>query len=325
MHLNLLHNSKLKGMSLLLAVLSWGIVKQITNNEKPIENVPVRITLPEGWAIREKDLTEVTITFQGTREALLLLDERTVQVQVDLRDSPFEKEKVIPLDSSFVTYTGSSAQIIDIQPDTLVVNLGKEGRKQLPVVVNRFGDPPEGLKVEAIETTPQIVTLYGAEELLEQVGSLQTAPLSLSDKIQTFEQRLDVLPPSEEWVGRIDPPRVRVKVTLAGLTLRREFQNIPLLLYHPATEASPGPRVAEPDTVDVFLKGSPQLLDTLDTSRIKAFVSASETPEAPVDKAVNVLVPAGLEVLAVSPPTVRLRPLRPTPTPTPSPEPAESE
>lgn len=322
MHLNLIHNYKLKGMALLLAVLSWGIVKQITNNDKAIENVPVQISLPEGWAIRNKSTTEVQVTFRGTREDLLLLDERTVQVLVDLRESEFEQEKTIRILPRQVAYTGSSARIIDIQPDTLVVRLGKEGQKQLPVVVNRFGEPPEGLKVEAIETSPKIVTLYGAQDLLEQITSLQTAPLPLSDKIQTFEQRLEVIPPNEEWVGRIDPHRIRVKVTLAGLTEERRFEDVPLLLYHPATSASLGTRLAEPKTVDVFLKGSPQLLDTLDISSIKAFVSASEAPDAPVDKSVNVLVPPGLEVLGVQPPTVQLR--RPRPTATPPPEPAES-
>lgn len=319
MHLNLLHNPKLKAMALLLAVLSWGVVKQITNNDKTIDNIPVQIRLPEGWAIREIEQNEVRITFRGTREALLLLDERTVQVTLDLRESDFTSRKTIEIEPRQVTYTGSSARIVEIEPPTLEIQLGMEGRKQLPVVVNRSGEPPEGLQVESITATPQLVTLYGAQELLENITSLQTAPLTLSDKVQSFEQRLDVLPPSEEWVGLIDPPRVRVRVGLAGLVEERTFEDIPILLYHPAGEPPPGRRNVEPDTVDVFLQGSPQLLDNLDIAKIRAFVSAEEAAADSGEHAVRVLAPPGVAVLGVRPPTVRLR--RPPPTPTPSPTP----
>jgi YbbR domain-containing protein len=309
MHLNLLHNPKLKGMALLLAVLSWSIVKQITNNDKTIQNVPVQINLPEGWAIRDKDLAEVEVTFRGTREALLLLDERTVQVLVDLRESEFEPVKTVQIEPRQVAYTGSSARIIDIRPAKLELQLGKEGHKSLPVIVNRIGDPPKPLRLESIESTPSLVTLYGAEDLLQGINSLQTAPLSLTDKSQSFEQRLEIIPPNPEWVGRIDPPRIRVKVTLTGLTVERKFEDIPLLLYHAASEATTGGRIAEPAQVDVFLKGSPEMLDELDTRRIKAFVSV----DAPKEPLVDVLVPPGIEVLGIDPPRVKIRPLAPPP------------
>ena len=321
MHLNLLHNSKLKAMSLLLAVLSWGVVKQITNNDKTIDNVPVQIRLPEGWAIRGVDPNEVQVTFRGTREALLLLDERTVQVMADLRESEFEAEKNVEIQPRQVTYTGSSARIIDITPDTLNIRLDMEGRKQLPVVVNRSGEPPEGLKIESIEADPKLATLYGSQDLLENITSLQTAPLTLSDKVQSFEQRLDILPPTEEWVGRIDPPRVRVRVGLAGLVEDRTFTDIPILLYHPAGETVSGAFRSVPETVDVFLQGSPQLLDKVDVSQINAFVSAREANATEEKQSVRVLAPPGVAVLGVRPPSVRLRQIRPTPTPAPAPTP----
>jgi len=314
-------NYKLKAMALLFAVLTWGVVKQITNNDKVINNVPVEINLPEGWAIRDKDSNHVQVTFRGTREDLLLLDERTVQVQLDLREAEFEPEKNISILPRQVAYTGSNARITDIQPSTLTIRLGKEGRKQLPIIINHTGEPPRGIKIEALEAEPKVVTLYGAEDLLETVNALQTAPLNLSDKIQSFEQRVDVLPPNPEWVGRVEPPRVRAKVTLAGLTVERKFSGVPLLLYHHAGTPTGGRVVAEPETVEVFLKGSPQLLDTLSTDRIKAFVDASsESGNGRRD--VNVLVPPGVEVLGVQPATVRIRPL---PAATPSPvTPSES-
>lgn len=322
----LLHNYKLKAMALVLAVITWGIVKQITNNDKVINNVPVNLTLPEGWAVREMDDSNVKVTFRGTRDDLLRLDERTVQIQVNLRETEFEPEKTLRILPRQVAYTGSSARIMDIQPATLTVRLGKEGRKKLPVIINRTGEPPQGLKVEAIEVDPRVVSLYGAEDLLEGVNALRTAPLNLSDKLRSFEQRLDVLLPSREWVGRVEPPRVRVKVTLAGETEERKFTGVPLMLYHLAGHTVSGRQVADPETVDVFIKGSPQLLDELAVDRIRAFVHAGPTRENDAPREVNVLLPPGLDVIGIQPATVNVRTLSPpTPTPAPTPVPGEGE
>jgi YbbR domain-containing protein len=318
MKINLVHNYKLKAMALLLAVLSWGIVKQITNYDKDIDGVPISIILPEGWAIREQSDTEVRIAFQGTQEDVLFLNNGNVQVLLDLRETEFESEKELMIRPRQVAYTGKGTRITNIYPESIRVRLGKEGHKQVPVLINRVGEPPEGVKAEAIEATPKIVTLYGEQDLLESVNSLQSSPLVLSDRIQSFDQRLDVLPPTEGWVGRIDPPRIQVRVTLAGLTEERLFEKIPLLFYHAATGMPAQDLVATPSTVDVFLKGSPQLLDKLNLGEIKAFVAANPKRNGLQD--VLVMTRPGIEVLGVQPTAVRISPA-PTPTPTPTPVP----
>ncbi|MGA0369099.1 MAG: YbbR-like domain-containing protein, partial [Kiritimatiellia bacterium] len=254
------------------------------------------------------------------------LSAESLQVNVDLRNEAFSPEKTISLRPRQVTHAGSNSRITSIQPDTIRLQLGKEGKKQIPVIVSQTGQPPEGFKVEAVVIEPQLATLVGAEDLLQGVNALQTAPLNLSDKIQSFEQRLEVLPPNPEWVGEVDPPRVLVRVTLAGLTVERKFSDIPLLLTHPADQPASPPQTVEPRTVDVFLKGSPQTLDTLEIRKIQAFVSSENLEDRKSDlRKVNVLVPAGLEVLGIQPDQVKLRLLpapTPVPTPTPSPVPA---
>jgi len=322
----LLHNYKLKGISLLLAILSWGIVNQITNNDKTFPEVPVRVIFPEGWAIRDKDVNTVRVTFRGTRDDLADLNAESIQVVVDLRNEEYEPEKVIVLRPRQVTHGGNNSRITSIQPDILTLKLGREGEKQLPILVNQIGNPPAGFKVDAIVVEPPLVTLVGAEDLLETINALQTTPLLLSEKIQSFDQRLDVLPPSPDWVGEVEPSRVLVRVTVAGLTVERKLSGIPLMLTHPADQQIPLRQKVEPPVVDVFLKGSPQLLDELDLRKVQAFVSAENLENQDSDfRKVNVLVPAGLEVLGVQPDQVRIRtvppatPVSPTPTPVPAP------
>jgi len=307
-----LHNFQLKGVALLLAVVSWVIVTQITNNETNISDVPVVITIPEGWAIRNQDVRSVDLTFRGTREDLLRLDERSIQVEVDLRDEEFTSTRSIPLTARMVTYTASNARVTQIEPNVVNLSFGREGSKDLPVLVTQSGQPPQGLTVESIQVEPSVVTLFGEQEVLETVSSLQTNPLNLTDRIRSFEQRVEVKVPTESWVGRVTPSRVLVKVTLAGVTEERRFEDIPLLTVHPVNQPV-GLRSVSPDKVDVFLEASPQLLDALELSDIRAFVSTDGN--ARERKPVQVLVPPGIDVLGVRPDTVTLLP-PPAPEPT---------
>lgn len=306
---------RLKATALLLAVLSWGIVTRITNNETRISNVPVLITNPEGWAIRDQDVQSVDLTFRGTREDLLRLDERTIQIEVDLRDEEFTSSRSIPLSARMVTHAGSNARVTSIEPKEVNLSFGREGSKDLPVVVSQSGQPPQGLTVESIQVEPSVVTLFGEEEVLETVNSLQTASLNLSDRIRSFEQRVDVKLPTESWVGRVNPSRVLVKVTLAGVTEERRFSAIPLLLVH-STQEQAGALIPSPSEVDVFLKASPQLLNALTPSQIRAFVFTDGPPGT--ERMVQVLAPPGVDVLGVRPDTVSLQ----SPPP---PEPPEAE
>jgi len=304
--INFMHNLHLKAAALFLAIISWGIVTRITNNETRISDVPVVITNPEGWAIRDQDIRTVDLTFRGTREDLLRLDERTIQLEVDLRDEEFVPNRSIPLTPRMVTYTASNARVTKIEPSVVNLSFGQEGSKELPVLVTQSGEPPQGLTVESIQVEPSVVTLYGEKKVLETVSSLQTAPLSVSDRIRSFEQRVEINLPTESWVGRVTPSRVLVKVTLAGVTEERRFSNIPLLTVHSVNQPLTR-RSVSPETVDVFLKASKQVLDELTPSEIRAFVSTDG--EGNEQKVVQVLVPPGIDVLGVRPDTVSLLPI----------------
>lgn len=314
-------NLKLKGMALALALLSWYIVNKITNYDKTISNLSLEVNLPDGWAVLGKSTDDFQVIFRGTKEDLLLLDDRTVELSVDLSDEsldPNQYETFLPvrLTPRNVNHN-SKARVAEINPPDLEVRVVLEGQKQLPLRVNLTGEAVLGLQVETIATEPQRVTLFGARERLEPITALQTSPLNLSDRVGSFEQRVDVLPPTPDWVGRVEPARVTVRVTLVGLTEDRRFSNIPIRLYRdPAS--GPGPDLLpNPALVEVLLQGSPELLDSISTSDIRAFAEATN---ANGRSPVVVNVPPGLDVLDISPSEVRMR-LRPEPAPTPPPEP----
>lgn len=308
-------NLKLKLMALGLAVLSWYIVSTITNFDKVITNVNMVLLLPEGWAVLEKSTDDFQVTFRGTKEDLLMLDERSVQLFLDLRNEEFTPTKRIRLTNRMVTHN-SKARIYDLHPANLDLRLGREGQRRLPIRPATTGEPADGMRLETISFEPTHVTLYGAEDRLDTVTSLQSAPLLLTDRSRSFEQRVDVQLPSPDWIGRVEPARVLVRVNLSGLTEDRIFENIPVRLSFLSDQQQGRNRIPEPENVRVTLKGRPELLAELDASVIQAFAPYIE---GQTEAQVIVHVPAGLDVLDISPSEVRLR-TPPEPPPEPPPE-----
>jgi len=297
-------NLKLKAMALGLAVLSWYIVSSITNFDKVITNVNLVLLLPDGWAVQEKNTDDFQVTFRGTKEDLLLLDERSVQLFVDLRGEEFAPNKQIRLGNRNVTHN-SKARVYDLYPEQLNLRLGREGQRRLPVRPATTGEPAAGIRLETITYEPTHVTLYGAEDRLDSVSSLQAAPVVLTDRVRSFEQRVDVQLPSLDWIGRVDPSRVMVRVNLAGLTEDRIFENIPVRLSFQTSQQQGRDLIPIPEFAQVTLKGRQELLADLDPGRIQVFVPVMPGEE---EAELIVHVPAGLDLLDVSPLRVRLVP-----------------
>lgn len=300
-------NLKLKAIALLLALLSWTIVDVLTNYPKTLIAQEVRVQLPEGWAVVGRDPSEFQLLFQGTREDLGFLNENNLEIVVDLRAEEFdpslmENVRTVTLTPRNVIHN-SRARVAAIEPETVQIRVGLEGQKSLPLRVNQTGELLGGLQVETITVEPQRVTLYGARDRLEAVTALQTSPLTLTEKVSSFEQRVDVLLPSPDWVGRVEPARVLVRVNLVGLTQDRLFENIPVRVsYDPGAEVT-GHLIPEPRTVSVSLKGGEELLNRLDPASLRAFVAAGTAGE---EAQVFLHHPPGLELLDVQPPSVRL-------------------
>ncbi len=318
-------NVKLKGVALVLALLSWTIVDLLTNYPKTLIAQDLRVQLPEGWAVIGRDPSEFQVFFQGTREDLNFINENTLELMVDLSAENFDPSMVdnvrtVNLTSRNVIHN-SRARVASIQPSSVRVRVGLEGQKQLPLRVNQTGELLEGLHVETITVEPPRVTLYGARDRLESVTALQTSPLNLTEKVGDFEQRVDVLLPSPDWVGRVEPARVLVRVTLVGLTEDRVFSEIPVrVTFDPAQ----GPRetlVPDPPVVTASLKGGAELLDRLEPDALRAFVAAGAAGQ---EARVYLHHPPGLELLDVQPPFVILRPYVEPPLPEPA-EPPQDE
>lgn len=291
----LMHNWQMKLGAFGLALLSWFVIHETTSHERVVGGVPLELDLPDGWAVKDQSFTEFEITFQGTQDDLLRLDARAIRLSADLQEAEYSSAKTLTLSEKNVSHT-SNARIWGIEPNVVEVTFDQETQKIVPVNVNLQGDLQLGTRVESAVAEPTLVTITGPRESLDSVKALQTTAVDLTGRIQSFGQRVEVLPPAENWSGKVTPPSVVVNVTLVGMKEQRTFTKLPVRVMGDADEGRAWKRT--PVEVDVILQGRSGKLDELKPSEIRAYVlpdgGSGTLP-------VLVHVPAGIDVIAVIP------------------------
>jgi hypothetical protein len=146
-----------------------------------------------------------------------------------------------------------------------------------------------------------MVKLVGSRRRLEEIDSVQTAPIPLEGRIKSFTQRVALLPPSEEWIVHMDPNRVDVSVVLAGQDAVREFTNLTVnVMSLPGIDA-PMPTL-DPAAVSIRVEGRDTLVQSLKLEQFQAFVQVGERAVPSTNKVpIRVNIPAGLKLLEVIP------------------------
>ncbi|MFT5125654.1 MAG: YbbR domain-containing protein [Kiritimatiellia bacterium] len=301
-----LDNIWMKINALLLAILTWHVVNQFTSNEKNFRDVPLEILSQEGWSIKDLSIDTFEVAFRGSREDILALKPSQIKVQVDLREKEPGEVQVVNITPKDILYPGA-ARPYRIVPSVVTVRLDQIGSKLVPIKPNVMtGSLQEGYRLESVICKPAMVKIFGSQKRLEEVTSIQTAPIDLSSWINSFSQKISLLSPNEEYVDRIEPNRVEAEVIIFSQNLERDFSAIPISLLH-----SPGaePLQLVPNPLEVTLKaeGREGLVASLTEAQFKAFVGPILPDDGPGGSyPVQVYAPPGVTIIEITPARISL-------------------
>ena len=307
--------------ALVLAVLTWVGVNFVTSFERALEDVQLDLRLPEGWAVEDASVDRFTVWFRGSREDVGRLVPETVKVEVDLRNRTVQESVVETLSPRNVRVSGA-ARVFRIQPEFVKIRLDPAVKKTVPVKPLITGAPPDGYKVDSAVCVPESITLFGSRRRLEEIRFVQTAPLDLNGRIQSFESNLDVAAPAPGLVERVDPRRVKVQVSISSRYLRQELDRVPVRLLLPPG-LPPSSLRADPEFVRVRIEGGDEVFRDFTADKVLAFVAPTGAVTGPIRVPVQVRLPTGLSVLDFEPKAVTLKPVGngsptvPAPEPTP--------
>ena len=298
------HNGGLKVAAAIGAVALWYAITEATSFEAKVQGVKLEVLLDPGWAVLDRSVDEVEVSFRGSPSDIRYLARDQVRVEVDLRGRSKTGSSDVPLGPRRVRAPGG-VRAISVDPSEITLSLDREGVREVGVKADIMGSLPEGYEVESVVCTPAQVRLQGPEGRLVGIQELKTGSIELEGRLKSFTLTRTVQMPSETWTARVEPDRVRVDVTLVERSTRREVEGVPVqLLVRPE---APAVRLAAESRVKCILKGRSELLGALSGSNITAYVDcASLQPGEVRDLPVAVPLPPGVEMVAVEPAVVRV-------------------
>jgi YbbR domain-containing protein len=290
----------------------------------PVVEREVQVTVrfpppPAGLTTGEVTISPDTVTVSGPKSKV----DTVVAVQADVVIQPSGIS--VDQDVTPIAIDAADAQVSPVSLDPPAVHVQipvfqDVRNKTLPVTPVVTGQPAPGFEVASVEVTPSVVTVAGDAEELGGLTSIETSPVSVNGASEDVTAQPALTMP--DGVVPVDGTTVTVTVTLRPVTVTRTFE-AGLDLVGEVAGTDYGLSV---DRVILTLGGSAADLDRLSGATIVGLLDVSGLDPGTTDVPVTVDLPAGVTLVAASPPTVAVTvTAAPSPTPaaiaTPSPSP----
>ncbi len=179
--MNPLHNLGMKLLAFLIALVAlYFVAGQLLVEE--IE-VPLYITIPDEFASIEPVLETATVRVLSSGTILGSLDSK--QIYFDFSGLDFEKgEMFINLDEYLKSPPG--VEIAIINPARIRLTIDDKITREVPVEASYSGKPPVNYEYLKHEIMPGAVKIEGAKRIVEAIAQLQTTPISLTNRTDSF-------------------------------------------------------------------------------------------------------------------------------------------
>jgi YbbR domain-containing protein len=221
------------------------------------------------------------------------MDHKQIKAVIDLRNNAVAGALDVAIAPQAIRGV-RGVRAVQVYPDRVQISLDHESEKAVPVKGRMIGKPFSG-EVEEIVCDPAVVRLRGPAQQLQQTEWVYTEPVDVDGRIEGFTKRCRVLPPSDTWLPKIDPPDVQVSVVIEEKAGSLEWKDMPV-----AAVGNPGAPLRAgilPARVNIIVTGTSEVLESLKTIVPKAFVDCIDLdPSLTYDLPVHVYLPSGYNV-----------------------------
>lgn len=215
----------LRLLALLIAMSIWyrvSLEDRETLTERTVE-AGITYDRPVGYIILDQ-VNSVYVRVRGTSRRIRELTPYQVNVQVNL-DQTQQGTMDINLEPRNVQLP-QGFEVVSIEPNKIRVELDKEISRSLPVEASLVGRVPTGYRSQEPEVFPNAVLVTGPESLIGRLRALNTRPVSLTGRTETFEDSVTVLSP-EPLVQVAQPSKVAVRVPIQRIDSDNDQQEVP--------------------------------------------------------------------------------------------------
>lgn len=237
--------------------------------------------LSNEFVLSEPEFNEDRVVVQASQETINQISHVKALIDVSNQTEDFE------VDARLVAYNQAGQQMdIDIIPETVTAKVGVSSpNKQVPLVLNVAGEIPNNMAISSVDMDNDRITIYGPEEVLANVQMIEIPVngTSLTNNENQIVHSISL--PSGIQVADLE--RVTISLKLEEKVEQR-VENARVFFENNIHNYTINMVNEEDEFMDVILKGSQTMIDSLDLSQVRVFIDMRQIQ--PGQQEVNVLV-----------------------------------
>lgn len=237
--------------------------------------------LSNEFVLSEPEFNENRVVVQASQETINQISHVKALIDVSNQTEDFEVE------ARLVAYNQMGQQMdIDIIPETVTAKVGVSSpNKQVPLVLNVAGEIPNNMAISSVEMDNDRITIYGPEEVLANIQTIEIPVngTSLTNNENQIVHSISL--PSGIQVADLE--RVTISLKLEEKVEQR-VENARVFFENNIHNYTVNMVNEEDEFMDVILKGSQTMIDSLDLSQVRVFIDMRQIQ--PGQQEVNVLV-----------------------------------
>lgn len=291
----------------------------VTLDRFEAKRVPVLVDrgiVPEGLEIGAPQATPAEVQVSGPRTKISQVVRAIARVTIDASGIDVSQQvDLIPADVS-----GQRVSGVELTPAAaaVVINVrAVETSKTVPVRPVLKGNPASGYGVASVAITPAVVTLRGAPSALASVTEVSTEAIDVTNRQQNVSVTAKLVVPTGTRLasGGANAATVQVVVAVQPQAGSRTF------LVGVVCRGAPAGMVCLPQVGQLALTlGGPETaLAALKPADLTPIIDVSTLGPGQHTVAPTLSLPAGIQVVAISPPTVVVVVQSASPSPAPTP------
>jgi len=301
----------------LISISPAQVVLQVDEERTRTLTVTVRLIGEPalGYRAQRPIVSPKTVTIRGPASQVDRV--KTAMVQVSLRGTRSSVEQTLTV--LLRDAEGKPVSGVALSPERVHVSIPVEqlgNYRDLAVKVRLEGDPAPGYWISQVSTEPQLVTVFAAPGLIDQLpGFLETLTVTVEGASDDIVERVALDVPPNVTVVVPSEPSVQVQIRVEALQASKR------LTVKPTVQGlTPGlVPVLSPQSVDLILSGPQPRLETLTPDMIRLVLDLSGLVTGTHQLEPQPVVPEGLTVVSILPASIQVEllpepPVTPTPT-----------
>ncbi len=283
-------------LAFLIALLLWFHV--ITEKEY-VEEVDVPLTIedqPHGLVLLSTPPPTVRLKIRGTGKELLKYNlgrERRFANVTATNATRGEMVYALTEEDLELPY---GLRLVEIFDGELRLEFDSRAKKSVRVRPRSAGSPEEGYTVLEKRTEPERISLSGPETLMRQIEEVETTPLNIEGRSQSFQRMAQLVPPDGRgW--ELVPDSVTVEFVIEGI-VAVTFDSVRVGVMNQPRRWGVS---VDPEVIKLTLSGAESTMKELDVVQIAVEIDVAGFGKGQHSLPARIKLPDGINLISASP------------------------